>query len=103
MSIIPVVSDKAKSKKPIDDPFGVCICYHGGSKLAKTAIVAKNELSLHFGHIQRGVTMNKQTLRWLIPITPAGEGWGAHRWSIRSIYLLPWGLKVGQITICDRN
>ena len=47
--------------------------------------------------------MKKQTLRWLIPITPAGEGWGAHRWSIRSIYLLPWGLKGGEITICDRN
>ena len=68
MSIIPVVSDKVKAKKPIDDPYGVCICYHRGSKLAETAIVAKIELSLHFGHIQRGVTMNKQTLRWLIPI-----------------------------------
>ena len=32
-------------------PFGICICCHGGSKLAEIAIVTKNELSLHFEHI----------------------------------------------------
>ena len=32
-----------------------------------------------------------------------GGGWEAHRWPIRSIILLPWGLKIGQNTICERN
>ena len=51
MSIIPVVSDKVKAGKCIDGPFGICICCHGGSKLAEIAIVTKNELLLHFEHI----------------------------------------------------
>ena len=30
ISIIPVVSEKVKAKKPIDGPFGIFIFYHGG-------------------------------------------------------------------------